>query len=96
VDWEHRFDDAPPVYTQVSRGGLILHLTEYLGACCPGTTVFVWMAGVEALHRELTGKGYGHLRPGLETTFHGAKCVEVTDPLGNRIRFNEALEPTRP
>src|SRR3954463_12733442 len=95
VDWEHHFEETTPVYTQVSRAGLVLHLTEHHGDCCPGSTVFVWVAGVEEFHRGLSGKGYGYLWPGLETTVYGSRCVEVIDPFGNRIRFNEALEPVR-
>ena len=93
VDWEHRFDEDAPAYLQVSRGDLTLHLTEHHGDCCPGSTVLVWMTGVEEFHREITSKGYPYLRPGIETTFYGARCVEVIDPFGNRIRFNERLEP---
>jgi len=93
VDWEHHFDDASPAYLQVSRDGLTLHLTEHHGDCCPGSTVFVWMTGIEEFHREITSKGYQYLRPGLETTFYDARCVEVIDPFGNRIRFNENLKP---
>jgi uncharacterized glyoxalase superfamily protein PhnB len=37
-------------------------------------------------------KGYKYLRPGIETTFYDAKCVQVIDPFGNRIRFNEDLK----
>ena len=92
VDWEHRFDGVAPVYMQVSRAGLTLHLSEHHGDCCPGSTVFVWMTGIEEFHRQLQAKNYGYLRPGLETTFYNAKCVEVTDPFGNRIRFNEDLK----
>jgi uncharacterized glyoxalase superfamily protein PhnB len=93
IDWTHRFDDAAPVYMQVSRGGLTLHLTGHHGDCCPGTTVFVRLRGVEELHREITAKGYGSMRPGVENTFYGSKCMEVTDPFGNRLRFDETLEP---
>ena len=71
VDWEHHFDDDSPAYMQLSRGGLLLHLSEHHGDCCPGSTVFVWMTGVEEFHREITGKGYKYLRPGIETTFYG-------------------------
>jgi hypothetical protein len=63
---------------QVSRDGLVLHLSEHHGDCCPGSTVFVWMTGIEAFHREVTGKNYKYLRPGIETTFYYARCVEVT------------------
>lgn len=96
VDWEHRFEDVSPMYMQVSRGNLTLHLTEHYGDCCPGSTVFVWMTGIDAFHQEITAKNYGYLRPGLEQTFYGSKCVEVIDPFGNRIRFNEDLQTARP
>ena len=93
VDWEHRFENTTPAYLQVSRGGLLLHLSEHHGDCCPGSTVFVWMKGIEAFHREITAKEYKYLRPGLETSFYDARCFEVIDPFGNRIRFNEDLKP---
>ena len=91
VDWEHRFEAQLPTYMQVSRAGLTLHLTEHHGDACPGSTVFVWMTGIEAFHREITSRNYSYLRPGIETTFYDSRCVEVIDPFGNRIRFNERL-----
>jgi catechol 2,3-dioxygenase-like lactoylglutathione lyase family enzyme len=89
LDWEHRFAADLPLYMQVSRGTLRLHLTEHYGDACPGSTVFVRMRGVEALHRELASKAYRYLRPGVERAPWGARVMEVTDPFGNRIRFNE-------
>ena len=92
VDWEHNFVGNTPAYLQVSRAGLTLHLSEHHGDCCPGSTVLVWMTGIEEFHREITAKGYKYLRPGIETTFYDARCVQVIDPFGNRIRFNEDLK----
>ncbi len=92
VDWEHRFEENTPAYLQVSRAGLVLHLSEHHGDACPGSTVFVWMTGIEEFHREITSKGYKYLRPGIETTFYNSRSVEVIDPFGNRIRFNEDLK----
>jgi len=89
VDWEHRFDDNAPLYMQVSRGCLMRHLSEHHGDCCPGSTVFVRMQGIEYFHREITAKEYRYLRPGIEMAPWKAKCMEVVDPSGNRIRFNE-------
>ena len=89
LDWEHRFAADLPLYMQVSRGALCLHLSEHHGDACPDSTVFVRMRGVEALHRELTAKSYRYLRPGVERAPWGARVMEVTDPFGNRIRFNE-------
>lgn len=92
LDWEHRFHPNAPLYMQISRDGLVLHLTEHHGDCCPGTAVFVWMTGIDELHRELSTSGYSYMRPALDFTFYDAKCMEVIDPFGNRIRFNERLK----
>jgi catechol 2,3-dioxygenase-like lactoylglutathione lyase family enzyme len=46
VDWEHHFEDNTPAYIQISRDGLMLHLSEHHGDCCPGSTAFVWMTGI--------------------------------------------------
>lgn len=92
IDWEHRFDGVAPVYMQASRGGLVLHLSEHYGDCCPGCTVFVRVTGLNEYHREIIAKEYGYLRPGIEQTFHNSRCMTVIDPFGNRIRFDESLD----
>lgn len=92
LDWEHHFDDSSPAYLQVSRDGMTLHLSEHHGDCCPGSTVFAWMTGIEGFHKEISSKGYKFLRPGIEKTFYDSMCVEVIDPFGNRIRFNERMK----
>ena len=91
VDWEHRFDDRAPLYMQVSRGALVLHLSEHHGDACPGSTVFVRLTGIDEYHREITAKGYRYMRPGVDVAPWNAKVMEVIDPFGNRIRFNEDL-----
>jgi hypothetical protein len=90
VDWEHRFEPSLPLYMQVSRGGLVLHLSEHHGDCTPGAKVFVEMTGVAELHAELGAKNYAYLRPGLEKEPWGATTVTVTDPFMNRIVFSES------
>ena len=91
VDWEHRFEPTLPLYTQVSRGDLTLHLTEHHGDCTPGSTVFVIMNGLHEFHREIRAKKYPYLRPRIERMPWNADVMEVTDPFGNRIRFNEYI-----
>src|SRR5215210_6779538 len=66
IDWEHRFEPEAPVYMQVSRGELKLHLSEHHGDGTPGAVAYVLMSGLEEVHRELIGKKYRHNRPGLE------------------------------
>lgn len=91
VDWEHRFEESFPVYIQISRAGLTIHLSEHHRDACPGSTVFVWMVDIDEFHAEISRKNYRYGRPRLETTFYDAKCFEVIDPFGNRIKFNEAI-----
>lgn len=88
VDWEHRYGDSFPLYTQVSRGGLRLHLSEHAGDATPGCNMVVHMRGIRTLHEELIGKNYRYMRPGLED--EGTRLeVTVIDPFQNRIRFME-------
>ena len=90
LDWEHRFEPQLPLYMQVSRDGLVLHLSEHHGDACPGSTVFVRVRGLAAYHAQLLAKNYPYLRPGIERTDRGSLCVAVIDPFGNRIRFDES------
>jgi uncharacterized glyoxalase superfamily protein PhnB len=91
VDWEHRFGEKFPLYAQISRAGLCLHLSEHHGDATPGSKVFIRMTGIRAFHRELSQKHYAYAKPGLEEAFWGALTVEVADPFGNRLLFNEDL-----
>lgn len=93
VDWEHRFEPGLPLYMQVSRASLVLHLSEHHGDATPGSTVLVQTSeGLETLHAELIAKQYKHCRPGLEVAPWKAKVMEIGDPFGNRLRFNQPLK----
>jgi hypothetical protein len=89
VDWEHRFDDDLPLYLQVSRSGVKLHLSEHHGDATPGACVYVPLTGIDDFHQELTGKRYRYARPGVEQLPWGRE-LQVSDPFGNRLRFAEA------
>jgi catechol 2,3-dioxygenase-like lactoylglutathione lyase family enzyme len=89
IDWEHRFDDNAPLYMQVSRGGVILHLSQHHGDGSPNQHVRIQTAGIEALHAELTAKTYRYMRPGLEHAPWGERSVGVIDPVGNQLYFFE-------
>lgn len=90
VDWEHRFESGLPLYMQVSRDGLMLHISEHHGDATPGSQVRVEMTGLRDFHAELTAKAYKNNRPGLESPPWGGLEMTVTDPCGNRITFWEA------
>lgn len=96
IDWEHRFGENFPLYAQVSRADIKLHLSEHHGDASPGSTVFVWMRGIADYHRELLGKDYKYYRPGLEEAVWDAKLMQVADPFGNRLRFSEPNQADDP
>jgi len=83
VDWDHRFEPDMPLYRQISRGNLLIHLSEHHGDGSPGARIRVMMQGVEAFQREISAKGYRYMRPGLETTPWGTIETGVIDPFGN-------------
>ncbi|CAI0854882.1 Bleomycin resistance protein [Serratia grimesii] len=90
LDWEHRFSEDLPLYAQVSRSGLTLHLSEHHGDSTPGSAVFIPMGDIDALHQELSAKQYRYARPGVETVDWG-KELNITDPFGNRLRFCQQI-----
>jgi catechol 2,3-dioxygenase-like lactoylglutathione lyase family enzyme len=92
VDWEHRFEPGAPVYMQVSRDELVLHLSEHHGDGTPGSIAYVYMTDIAALHRELNDKKYRHNRPGLEQMEWGMMQMTVIDPFNNRICFGQPVE----
>lgn len=89
VDWEHRFEPDLPLYMQVSRGELVLHLSEHHGDAAPGSAVFIEMTGIHDLQRELAAKRYRNARPGIENAPWGSWTLSVHDPFHNRLMFNE-------
>jgi hypothetical protein len=85
-DWEHRFGDNFPLYAQVSRAGLTLHLSGHHGDGSPGASIFVRMSGIDDYRAELMGRNYTYMKPGIEKMPWGRVMV-VIDPFGNTIRF---------
>ncbi|MDR7945712.1 glyoxalase superfamily protein [Achromobacter aegrifaciens] len=90
-DWEHRFEPGMPLYAQVHRGDLTLHLSEHHGDATPGSAVFVRMRGVDEFQAEVNAKGYGYMRPGVEEMPWG-RVMTVIDPFGNRLSFCESSD----
>ena len=89
IDWEHRFEDDMPLYMQVSKDDIVLHLSEHHGDCSPGAKVFIEYSGLKAYHSLLSEKQYKYNRPGLEQAPWNATTMEITDPFGNKLLFSE-------
>jgi catechol 2,3-dioxygenase-like lactoylglutathione lyase family enzyme len=90
-DWIEETDWKPgprPLYTQISRGELVLHLSEHHGDASPGSNAYVMVNDIDALHGELSGKNYTYNKPDIEKVAWG-RSLQVYDPFGNRLRFTE-------
>jgi len=90
VDWEHRFEPRTPLYMQVSRAGIVFHISEHHGDGTPGAHVRVIIKGVREFHAELIAKKYKNNRPGLENPPWGGTELTVIDPVSNCITFAES------
>ena len=88
LDWQEGEGDRP-VYMCVSRGPVTLHLSSHAGDGTPGTVVVIQVDDLEALHRELHGKNYPFMNPGLDPRGTGRE-VAVLDPASNQVRFFES------
>ena len=88
VDWEHRFEERMPVYLQVSRGDIVLHLSEHSGDGSPGTHVFIDdFADLALFQQELLQKDYKYNRPGIEVPFYDENALQLklNDPFHNLL-----------
>ncbi|HEV7300118.1 MAG TPA: glyoxalase superfamily protein [Tepidisphaeraceae bacterium] len=90
VDWEFRFGDDFPVYMQVSRGALVLHLSEHKGDASPGGMALIEVDDLDRLWREWQAK-----RPDMgakpERAPWNALAMRLRDPFGNTLAFNQTL-----
>lgn len=91
-DWEHRFEPDLPAFVQVSRGDLVLFLSEHHGDGTPGAKLILRMTGIAAFHGALIAQAYRHARPAIEDRPWGWRDMEVADPFGNRLVFSERME----
>ena len=92
LDFEHTFEPNTPVYMGVSRGDLVFHLSEHYGDGTPGACVYVLMQGVREFHAELAAKNYRYYRPHVEETPWDTLGMDLLDPFGNKLRFNEPVK----
>ena len=65
----------------------LLHLSEHHGDGSPHGVVWIPVADVHALHRELHDRPRAPMRPGVAPDAPGGPALEVIDPYGNVLRF---------
>ncbi len=94
VDWEHKFGETEPIYMQISKNGLVLHLSENV-RFKNGVIIFVETKGIEQFRNNILNTENENLIPEILTTNWNTKQLEIEDPFGNLLRFNENLELKR-
>lgn len=92
LEWEHRFEEKLPVYMEITKACIKLHLTEHHGDCSPGGKVYIVCAGLADYHEQLLSKNYSCNRPGLGKASWGSLEMTVIDPFGNQLLFTERNE----
>lgn len=90
IDWEHRFKTTDPVYMQVSYYGLTLHLSEFK-KFDTNTIVYVETTNLLGFHHELKQRNSESNIQDIQPTNWQTMQLEIEDPFGNLLRFNENL-----
>jgi len=89
LDWEHRFGDNFPLYCQISRASLTLHLSGHHGDASPGSSVFIGIKGLRQFQTELSTKDFKYAKPTITEQAWGDE-MKITDPFSNSLRFCES------
>ncbi len=90
IDWEHRFGLNEPVYMQISLNGLALHLSENK-RFIENVIVFVDTVNIKAFQQQLQERNPTvKIQEVLKTNWQTLQ-LEIQDPFGNLLRFNENL-----
>ena len=88
IDFEHRFGPTEPVYMQISKNGLVIHLSENKRFRTE-VIVFVETKGIFDFHKNLCERNASEKIPDISKTNWGTFQLEILDPFGNLLRFNE-------
>lgn len=89
IDWEHRFGPKEPVYMQISRNGFTIHLSENI-RFQTGVIVFVDCKNLNKFYLDLISKNNIEINKPEKTNWQTIQ-MEIEDPFGNLMRFNETL-----
>jgi catechol 2,3-dioxygenase-like lactoylglutathione lyase family enzyme len=91
VDWEFRFGDDFPVYAQVARDGITLHLTQHAGDCAFGGLAHIEVDDLDALWQTWDATRPATL-PRPQRMPWNALALRIPDPFGNRLSFQQTLD----
>jgi catechol 2,3-dioxygenase-like lactoylglutathione lyase family enzyme len=92
-DWGDDASADQPVYAQVSRNGVQLHLARESAGGAPGALLFRGVEGLDAYHRELDARRGQFAASAIVFTPWDSREFAVVDPFGNHLRFWENNPP---
>ncbi len=90
IDWEFRLEPTFPVYMQVSRGGLVFHLSQHEGDNPCGVMCHLDVDDLDALVEEWRIRRPDFTQE-IEIAPWNAKHISLKDPFGNTLGINQVL-----
>ena len=86
TSWEFDPGDGSPVFVEVMRDAVAIHLSEHDGDGPEAVSIYVNVADAQALYEEITGKGVVIEAPPEAMPWRHV-VFELQDPDGNIMRF---------
>ena len=90
VDWEFRHEPTFPAYLQISRGGLVLHLSQHEADNPGGVACHVDVEDLDALVAQWSMRR-PDFAPAVRVMPRNAKHLSLKDPFGNTLGINQRL-----
>ena len=88
--WAHDPGDGYPVFLEIMRDNVALHLSEHQGDGPEGVSIYVNVADARALSDEFLASGATLAEPLSEAEW-GEMVFSLTDPDGNTLRFGSPV-----
>jgi uncharacterized glyoxalase superfamily protein PhnB len=89
VTFDHQFEPHMPHYIGIKKDDIELHLSGHDGDTVLGIRIFITCNKIKDFYEELLSRPYQYYQPKLEETFYGTLQIQLHDPFGNRLSFNE-------
>ena len=90
IDFEYRHEPGFPVFSQISRDGMRMYLTEHEGDCDGPGLVYLYVPNVDAWQAELLSRGVLADAAPQDQPW-GNRELQLSDPDGNRLRLCTVL-----
>jgi hypothetical protein len=85
MDIKQSFEENFPLYFQISKDSIVIHLTEHYGDCILGARIRIRVKELEKFHGRL--KEYRYNKPGIEKMEWGTMEMSLLDPIRQSCYF---------